>query len=122
MIIITHSFQSHQRITLYVSAASEITMRSRTHLTNSYILLNGDICGTISRLQGDGGTDHHGCHGFPCHMLWHHNPADVEDISVSFVSSRLNVSEDEVAFQRSFEGQTARHAYLKQRIVRLPAS
>ncbi|EJC99667.1 uncharacterized protein FOMMEDRAFT_127852 [Fomitiporia mediterranea MF3/22] len=43
-------------------------------------------------------------------------PADVEQKSVSFTASRLGVSEDDIAFKKSFTGQTATHAYLKQKI------
>ncbi|KAL5486280.1 hypothetical protein ACEPAI_7326 [Sanghuangporus weigelae] len=43
-------------------------------------------------------------------------PADINDISVSFVSSRLGISEDEISFKKAFTGQTAKHAFLKQKI------
>lgn len=46
-------------------------------------------------------------------------PADIEEISVSVVSSRLGVSEDEISFKKSFAGEAATHAYLKQKIVRV---
>ena len=44
---------------------------------------------------------------------------DIEGISVSFVSSKLGVSEDEISFKKAFTGQAATHAFLKQKIVRL---
>ncbi|KAL5526314.1 hypothetical protein ACEPAF_8037 [Sanghuangporus sanghuang] len=44
-------------------------------------------------------------------------PADIKDISAPFVSSRLGISEDEISFKKAFTCQTAKHAFLRQKIV-----
>ena len=41
----------------------------------------------------------------------------MKEISVSFVASRLGISEDEIEFKKSFVSDKATHAYLKQKIV-----
>lgn len=44
------------------------------------------------------------------------DPTDVKDASVSFVASRLGISEDDIEFKNSFVGGSVTHAFLKQKI------